>query len=49
MEFLLGHWHCVVPALAIAIVLILRNRAGNRAADGGEYRHQKDFSTGGKR
>jgi hypothetical protein len=26
MDFLLTHWHCVVPVLAIAAVLLISNR-----------------------
>jgi len=26
MEFLLSHWHCVLPAAVIAIVCLLLNR-----------------------
>jgi hypothetical protein len=26
MEFLLSHWHCILPAAAIVIVLLLRGR-----------------------
>jgi hypothetical protein len=26
MDFLLSHWHCIVPVLAIAVVLLLQNR-----------------------
>ena len=28
MEFLLSHWHCIVPAVAIVIVMLLRGRVG---------------------
>ena len=26
MEFLLSHWHCIVPVIAIGLVLLLRGR-----------------------
>jgi hypothetical protein len=26
MEFLLSHWHCILPVAAIVIVLLLRGR-----------------------
>jgi hypothetical protein len=29
MELLLSHWHCIVPALMIAVVLLVRNRNKN--------------------
>jgi hypothetical protein len=25
MEFLLAHWHCIVPVIAIAAVMLLQN------------------------
>ena len=34
MDFLLTHWHCVVPVLAIAAVLLLRNRGEKKDKDG---------------
>jgi hypothetical protein len=27
---LLSHWHCIVPVVAIAVVLLLRGRSGKR-------------------
>jgi hypothetical protein len=30
MEFLLSHWHCIVPVIAIAVVLFLRGRKNNK-------------------
>ena len=27
MGFLLSHWHCIVPVIAIAAVLLLQNRS----------------------
>jgi hypothetical protein len=30
MEFLLTHWHCIVPVIAIAAVLFLRGRNKKR-------------------
>jgi hypothetical protein len=33
VDFLLGHWHCIVPVLAIVIVLIVQNLGKNRKAD----------------
>jgi hypothetical protein len=27
MELLLTHWHCIVPLIAIALVLLLQNKA----------------------
>jgi hypothetical protein len=29
MEFLVSHWHCIVPVIAIAVVMLLRGR-GNK-------------------
>jgi hypothetical protein len=26
MEFLVSHWHCIVPLIAIAVVMFLRGR-----------------------
>jgi hypothetical protein len=26
MELLLSHWHCIMPVIAIAVVLFLRGR-----------------------
>jgi hypothetical protein len=26
MAFLASHWHCIVPAIAIVVVMILRGR-----------------------
>jgi hypothetical protein len=26
MDFLLSHWHCIVPLVAIAVVMLLRNQ-----------------------
>jgi hypothetical protein len=26
MDFILSHWHCIVPVIAIAAVLLLQNR-----------------------
>jgi hypothetical protein len=34
MEFLVSHWHCIVPMIAIAVVMILRGRGGKNQ-DGG--------------
>jgi hypothetical protein len=31
MELLLTHWHCVVPLIAIAFVLLLQNKAKKNA------------------
>ena len=31
MGFVLSHWHCIVPVIAIAVVLLLQNR--NRKKD----------------
>jgi hypothetical protein len=42
MEFLLSHWHCIVPVLVIVVVLLLRNRGKNRTADTEE--HHPGFS-----
>jgi hypothetical protein len=33
MDFLLSHWHCIVPAAAIAIVMLLRSRGKKRQDD----------------
>jgi hypothetical protein len=30
MEFLLSHWHCILPVIAIALVLLLRGRGGKK-------------------
>lgn len=30
MEFLLSHWHCILPAAAIPIGLILMNRSKSK-------------------
>jgi hypothetical protein len=30
MEFLLSHWHCIVPVIVIALVLLLRGRDGRQ-------------------
>jgi hypothetical protein len=32
MDFLLSHWHCIIPAIAIAIVMLLQGR-GNKKRD----------------
>jgi hypothetical protein len=29
MDFLLSHWHCIVPVIVIAIVLLLQRRGKN--------------------
>jgi hypothetical protein len=34
MQFLLTHWHCVVPVLAIAALVLLRNRAKKMKSGG---------------
>jgi hypothetical protein len=26
MDFLLSHWHCIVPAIAIVVVMLLQGR-----------------------
>jgi hypothetical protein len=26
MDFVLSHWHCIVPAILIAVVLLMKNR-----------------------
>jgi hypothetical protein len=26
MDFVLSHWHCIVPVIVIALVLLLQNR-----------------------
>jgi hypothetical protein len=31
MELLSTHWHCVVPLIAIALVLLLQNKAKKNA------------------
>jgi hypothetical protein len=33
MDFLLSHWHCVVPVIAIAIVLLLQGRGKKKQDD----------------
>jgi hypothetical protein len=32
-DFLLSHWHCIVPAIAIAAVLLLQSRRGKKDAE----------------
>jgi hypothetical protein len=27
MGFLVSHWHCIVPVIAIAVVMLLRGRS----------------------
>jgi hypothetical protein len=33
MDFLLSHWHCIVPVLVIGAVLLLRGRDKNNQED----------------
>ena len=33
MDFLLSHWHCIVPVIAIAAVLLLQNRKKKEDAE----------------
>jgi hypothetical protein len=33
MDFILSHWHCIVPAIVIAVVLLLQNRSGKKGTD----------------
>ncbi len=33
MEFLLSHWHCILPAIAILVAVILMNRGKAKKAD----------------
>jgi hypothetical protein len=33
MEFLLSHWHCIVPAAAIVAVMLLRGRGKKKQGD----------------
>lgn len=35
MEFLLSHWHCILPAIAIIVVVFLMNRSKSKRADDG--------------
>lgn len=37
MQLLLAHWHCILPAAAIIIGLVLMNRGGGKGSpkDGG--------------
>ncbi|MDR1626458.1 MAG: hypothetical protein LBT33_07940, partial [Spirochaetia bacterium] len=37
MAFLLAHWHCIVPVIAIAVVVLLQNR-GKKKQDGEKNR-----------
>ncbi|MDR2786665.1 MAG: hypothetical protein LBB83_12215 [Treponema sp.] len=48
MDFLLSHWHCIIPALVIVLAALLRNRDKNKTADTAET-SKKIFSTGGKK
>lgn len=27
MDFLLSHWHCIIPAIAIVIVMLVQGRS----------------------
>lgn len=33
MDFLLSHWHCIVPAIAIVIVMLVRGRGKKNQND----------------
>ncbi|MDR2247592.1 MAG: hypothetical protein LBE17_13140 [Treponema sp.] len=39
MDFLLAHWHCIVPVVGIAAVLLLRGFGGN--IEGTEMRRRQ--------
>lgn len=33
MDFLLSHWHCIVPVIAIGVVLLLQSRGKKNRND----------------
>jgi hypothetical protein len=33
MDFLLSHWHCIVPAILIAVVLLVQNKGKKNQSD----------------
>jgi hypothetical protein len=33
MDFLLSHWHCIIPVIAIVIVMFLQGRGKKKGND----------------
>jgi hypothetical protein len=33
MDLLLSHWHCIIPAIAIVIVMLLQGRENKKRDD----------------
>jgi hypothetical protein len=44
MKFLLRHWHCILPALAISVAIVLMNRDKPKDEDAGKSDIDKSYN-----